>query len=223
MACLFWRTLVASVLLSVPAFVVPVVVPDCIVEGSLFERDGLKRDIAYHCRVSLSLTFEVTESAAAPYVSGLKVERTDGVGQAHYRFDLLAFARAIDPISLTVVDGTGVLATLGSWLREPRGYKRPPIIDIRMTSGPGLAFATRLPKAGDVWRPAGTTARFAGYTALDWFAYREPAVGSVRTGQPKSLYAVPRVRSSTARIFFTRRSDGEVVIVDFCLISFPSG
>lgn len=196
MACLFWRTFVASVLLSSPAFAAPVAVPDCIVNGSLLEHDGLKLDIAYFCRTSLSLTFEVTESAAAAYVSGLKVEQTDGVAQARYRFDLLAFAHATDSTSLAVARGASVLATLGSWLLEPRGYVRPPIIDIRITTGPGLAFAAGLPKAGDAWRLAGTTVRFAGYTALGRLAYRElamPAVGSMRTGQPKSPNAVLRV------------------------------
>ena len=48
---------------------------------------------------------------------------------------------------------------------------------------------------GDAWRLAGTTVRFAGYTALGHLAYRElavPAPGSLRLGQPAGT-AVLRV------------------------------
>jgi hypothetical protein len=85
--------------------------------------------------------------------------------------------------------GNGVLATLGGWLLEPRGYDRVPTIDIRMTTTPGLVFAAGLPKVGDAWRLSGTTVRFAGYTALGHLTYRElavPAPGSLRPGQPKT-------------------------------------
>ena len=83
--------------------------------------------------------------------------------------------------------GNGVLAILGSWLLEPQGYDRAPTIDIRMTTGPGLVFATGLPKVGDAWRLSGAPVLTAGYTALGRLAYRElavPAPGSLRPGQP---------------------------------------
>ena len=82
--------------------------------------------------------------------------------------------------------GNGVLAILGSWLLEPQGYDRAPTIDIRMTTGPGLVFATGLPKVGDAWRLSGAPVLTAGYTALGRLAYRElavPAPGSLRPGQ----------------------------------------
>ncbi len=185
-----------SLLASAPAVAVPVAVPDCTVEGNLFERDGLKLDVAFHCRASRSLTFEVAEASAAPFISRFEAGQTDGVAQARYHVDLSAYARAIDSPSLAVVRGSGVLATLGSWLLEPRGYDRPPDIDIRMATGPGLSFASGLPKVGEAWRLAGTTVRFAGYSALGRFTYREfamPAIGSLRPGRPKSRDAVLRV------------------------------
>src|SRR5882724_8856282 len=102
---------------------------------------------------------------------------------------LSGFARAVDSTSVAVLRGNSVLATLGGWLLEPRGYDRVPVIDIRMTTGSGLIFATGLPKVGDVWRLSGTPVRFAGYTALGRLTYRElavPAPGSLRSGQPKA-------------------------------------
>lgn len=174
----------------------PVAAPDCTVEGSLFEQDGLKLDIAYHCRAAAPLTFEVTEASAAPYISRFEAGQRDGVAQARYHVDLSAYARAVDSPSRAVARGSGVLSTLGGWLLEPHGYDRPPAIDIRMTTGPGLSFASGLPKVGAAWRLAGTTVRFAGYSVLGKFAYREfamPAVGSLRADRPKSRDALLRV------------------------------
>jgi hypothetical protein len=186
---MFRRTLIAALLASTPSFAQPAVAPDCTVDGSLAESDGLKLEIAYRCRSTQPLTFQPGEDRASPYVSDLKVEQKDGVAEARYRFDLSSYARAVDSTSVAVMRGNGVLATLGGWLLEPRGYDHVPIIDIRMTTGPGLVFAAGLPKVGDAWRLAGTTVRFAGYTALGRLAYREiavPAPGSLRPGQPKA-------------------------------------
>src|SRR4029077_5063288 len=130
------------------------------------------------------LSFQSGEDRAGQYVQGLKVEQRDGLAEARYRFDLSGFARAVDSTSLAVQRGNGVLATRGSWLLEPRGYDRAPTIDIRMTTAPGLVFSAGLPKAGDAWRLAGTSARFAGYTALGQFAYRELAVPAPGTLRP---------------------------------------
>jgi len=190
----FWRTLAVSLLAAAPALAAPV--SDCTVEGNLFEQDGLKLDVAYHCRASRSLTFEVAEASAAPFISRFEAGQRDSIAQARYRVDLSAYGRAIDSPSLAVARGSGVLATLGSWLLEPRGYDRPPDIDIRVTTGPGLSFASGLPKVGGAWRLTGTTVRFAGYSVLGKFAYREfamPAVGSLRAGRPRSRDAVLRV------------------------------
>src|ERR1700730_16645337 len=186
---MFRRTLIAALLATSPALAQPVAVPDCTVDGVLSDGEGLKLEVTQRCRASQPLSFQPTEDRAAQHVSDLKVEQRDGVAEAHYRFDLSAFARAVDSTSVAVLRGNSVLATLGGWLLEPRGYDRVPIIDIRMTTSPGLIFATGLPKVGDAWRLSGTPVRFAGYTALGRLAYRElavPAPGSLRPCQPKA-------------------------------------
>jgi hypothetical protein len=186
---MFRRTLIATLLATSPAFAQAVAAPDCTADGVLSDSEGLKLDITYRCRASQPLSFQPTEDRAAQYVSDLKVEQEDGVAGAHYRFDLSGFARAVDSTSVAVLRGDSVLATLGGWLLEPRGYDRVPVIDIRMTTSPGLLFATGLAKVGDAWRLSGTSVRFAGYTALGRLAYRElavPAPGSLRPGQPKA-------------------------------------
>jgi hypothetical protein len=181
--------LLAALLASAPALAQPVAAPDCTVAAQLDERGGLALEVTYRCRATQPLAFEMGEARAAPHVGGLEVEQSNGIAEARYRFDLSGFARAVDSTSLAVQRGNGVLATLGSWLLEPRGYDRPPVIDIRVAVGPGLVFAAGLPKVGDAWRLAGTTVRFAGYTALGRLSYRElavPAPGSLRSGQPAS-------------------------------------
>jgi hypothetical protein len=186
---MFRRILIAAVLATSPALAQPVAVPDCTVDGTLGDSDGPKLDVIYRCRATQPLSFQPTEDRASQYVSGLEVEQRDGVAEAHYRFDLAGFARAVDSTSVAVLRGNGVLATLGSWLLEPRGYDRVPAIDIRMTTAAGLVFAAGLPRVGDAWRLAGTTVRFAGYTALGRLTYRElamPAPGSLRPGQPRA-------------------------------------
>lgn len=190
---MFWRTVVAAL----PVFLVaaassraqPAIAPDCTVDGQLADSDGLKLDIVYRCRATQPLSFSPGVDRASPFVSGLKVEQKDGLAEARYRFDLSAFAGAVDSTSLAVLRGNGVLATLGGWLLEPRGYDRAPIIDIRMTTGPGLVFAAGLPKVGDAWRLSNSPVRFAGYSALGRLTYRElavPAPGSLRPGEPKA-------------------------------------
>ncbi len=190
---MFRRALVVALLAATPALAQPVAVPDCTVDARLADTDGLTLDITYRCRSSQPLTFEPGEDRAAPYVQDLKVEQRDGLAEARYRFDLSAFARTVDSTSLAVQRGSGVLAILGSWLMEPRGYDRAPTIDIRVAAGPGLAFTSGLPKVGDAWRLAGTSVRFAGYTALGRFAYRElavPAPGTLRAGQGRANAAL---------------------------------
>ncbi|MFO1085378.1 MAG: hypothetical protein U1E21_12500 [Reyranellaceae bacterium] len=192
---MFRRTLLAALLVSVPALAQPAAAPDCTVDVQLTGRGDLGLEVAYRCRATQPLAFEAGEARAAAYVTDLKVEQGNGLAEARYRFNLSDFARAVDSTSLAVQRGNGVLATLGSWLLEPHGYDRPPVIDIRVTNGPGLVFTSGLPKVGDAWRLAGTTVRFAGYTALGRLTYRElavPAPGSLRSGQP-AAQAVLRV------------------------------
>jgi hypothetical protein len=190
---MFRRVLVAALLLypiaMAPAIAQPLAAPDCTVEGRLTESGGLALDITYRCRAAQALSFQPGEDRTSSFVSDLKVEQRDGLAEAHYRFDLAGYARAVDSTRIAVLRGNGVLAILGAWLLEPAGYKRAPVIDIRMTAGPGLVFAAGLPKAGDAWRLSGTTVRFAGYTALGRLAYRElamPAPGSLRAGRSEA-------------------------------------
>jgi hypothetical protein len=183
------RALVVALLVATPALAQPVAVPDCTVDGRLSDNDGLTLDITYRCRANQPLSFEPGEDRAAAYVQGLKVEQRDGVAEARYRFDLSGFARDVDSTSIAVQRGGGVLAILGCWLMEPRGYDHAPTIDIRVVAASGLAFTSGLPKVGDAWRLAGTSVRFAGYTALGRFAHRElavPAPGTLRPGQAKA-------------------------------------
>src|SRR5262245_4077002 len=183
------RTLLAGLVAASPAVAQPVPAPDCTVDGALSESNGLWLEVTYRCRASASITFQPSDDRSRPFVSDLKVEQGGGIAQAHYRFDLAGFARAVDSTSVAVLRGNGVLATLGGWLLEPRGYDRTPVIDIRMTGAAGLMFASGLPRVGDAWRLAGTTVRFAGYSALGHFTYRELAElapGSLRPGQPRA-------------------------------------
>jgi hypothetical protein len=190
LACaMFRRALIAALLAASPSLAQPVAVPDCTVDGRLADNDGLRLDITYRCRASQPLSFEPGEDRAAAYVQDLKVEQRDGVAEARYRVDLSAFARNVDSTSLAVQRGSGVLAILGSWLMEPRGYDHAPTIDIRVAAAAGLGFTSGLPRVGDAWRLAGTSVRFAGYTALGRFDYRElamPAPGTLRPGQARA-------------------------------------
>src|ERR1700704_4199646 len=93
---MFRRTFIAALLATSPALAQPVAVPDCAVDGALTATDGLKLDISYRRRATQPLTFLPTEDRAGQYVSDLKVEQRDGVAEAHYRFDLSGFARAVD-------------------------------------------------------------------------------------------------------------------------------
>lgn len=186
---MFRRSFIAALLAAAPAFAQPVPAPDCTVEGSLTDSNGLKLEVTYRCRASAPISFQPDEDRTGQYVSDLVVDQANGLAGARYRFDLSAYARAVNSTSVAVQRGGGVLASLGSWLLEPRGYERAPVIDIRITTGPGLTFAAGLPRVGEAWRLAGTSVRFAGYTALGRFAYRElkvPAPGSLRPGQPRS-------------------------------------
>ena len=47
----------------------------------------------------------------------------NGLVEARYRFDLSGFARALNSPSEGIQRGKGILAPLGAWLLEPRGYK----------------------------------------------------------------------------------------------------
>lgn len=187
---MFLRTLLAAVLLgTVPAFAQPMPAPDCTVDVTLHE--ALTLDVTYRCRSSQPLSFALEGERAQPFLSnftGGRIEAVNGLVEAHYRFDLGGYARAVDTPAEGIQRGKGVLMPIGGWLLEPRGYQRLPVIDIRVRTPQGMAFSSGLPKVGDAWRLAGATVRFAGYTALGRFELHElvvPAPGSLRPGQPK--------------------------------------
>ncbi len=200
---MFLRLLAALSLLSLPAIAQPAAAPDCTVDGTLASSEGLKLDLTYRCRSPAALTFTAAGDRMAgklldfrdgaghqptPSLNGWRVEPANGLVEARYRFDLGAYARAVDSPATAVQRDEGVLSLLSGWLLEPRGYDRAPVIDIRIVPAAGLSFSTGLPKVGDAWRLAGTTVRFAGYSALGRMSLQEivvPAPGSLRQGAPK--------------------------------------
>src|SRR5437016_2367014 len=117
--------LLISMILALPAWAQPVAVPDCTVDGTLASNDGLKLDIAYRCRATTALTFNADGDRVAgkvldfrdgagrqptPSSNAWKVEPANGIVEAHYRYDLTGFARAVDSPSTAIQRGEGVLA-----------------------------------------------------------------------------------------------------------------
>lgn len=178
-------------------------VPDCTANVDLAADGGLKVAVVYRCRSASPVSFNAANARAATEVmaftdaTGQPVPRSgtawqvapvNGLAEAHYTVDLLAYAKDIDRPRMAVVRGNGVLTLLESWLLEPRGLAHLPVIDIRVKAADGLAFASGLPKVGDAWRLQGTSVRFAGYSTLGRFGLREiavPAPGSLRAGEPR--------------------------------------
>jgi hypothetical protein len=181
----------------------PVQAPDCTANVALGGDDGLKVDVVYRCRASSPVTFNAASEMAAGEVMSFtdatgkpvqraatswSVEPVNGLAEAHYTVDLLAYAKDMNSPTQAIARGNGVLTLLEGWLLEPRGLPHLPVIDIHVQSAPGLSFASGLPKVGDAWRLQGTPVRFAGYSALGKFTLKEivvPAPGSLRAGQPK--------------------------------------
>ena len=182
------RALLLLLLGTATAFAQPIAAPDCTADVTV--HDTLALDVVYRCRSTQALSFESTGERSTPYRRGpaaSRIEPVNGLVEMRYGFDLSGFARAINSSSEGIQRGTGILAPLGAWLLEPRGYQTPPVIDIRVTTPQGMIFSSGLPRAGDAWRLAGATVRFAGYTAIGKVELHElpvPAVGSLRAGQP---------------------------------------
>ena len=197
------RIVLVAMLLSAPAWAQPSSAPDCTVDGSLTQSDGLKLDIVYRCRSAGALTFQADGDLMVSKVlsfrdgagvsqpiapGGWRVEPVNGLVEARYRYDLTGYARAVDAPSRAQQRGEGAISLLQGWLLEPFGYTHLPTIDIRMTTAPGLVFASGLPRVGDAWRLTGTTTRFAGYTVLGRLDLQDIAVplpGSLRPGAPR--------------------------------------
>lgn len=173
------RLFLLLAVLALPAAAQPIAAPDCTVDADL--AGDLKLQVRFHCRSTGPISFVPESERMSAHVSGLTVAN----GEARYQFDLRAYARAVDSPTAAVLRGEGVLATLSSWLLQPRGYDRTPVIDIRVRTADGLGFAAGLPKAGDAWRLAGTSVGFAGYNALGRLSFTDivvPAPGSLRAG-----------------------------------------
>ena len=170
-----------------PVLAQPIPAPDCTADAVLSEQLAL--EVVYRCRASQPLSFEPAGERTSQYLRDFtpgRVEPVNGLVEARYRFDLSGFARAVNSSSEGVQRGSGVLAPLGAWLLEPRGYARAPTIDIRVTTPPGMIFSSGLPRRGDAWRLANASVRFAGYTALGKVELHElpvPAVGSLRPSE----------------------------------------
>jgi hypothetical protein len=177
--------------------------PDCTADVSLTADGGLKAAVVYRCRSTTPLTFTAFGERAAskvlsftdqggnsltPSDNAWRVEPVNGTVEAHYSFDLLGYAQAVNSPTTAVARGGGVLTLLEGWLLEPRGYRGAPVIDIRVKTAEGLSFSSGLPKVGDAWRLSNTVVRFAGYSMLGKFTLKEivmPAPGTLRAGQAK--------------------------------------
>jgi hypothetical protein len=205
---MFRRTVLAALLLSIPAWAQlavaqPVPAPDCTVDGTLANSGGLKLEIVYRCRSNEALTFQADGNLTVSNVlsfrdgagasqpiapGGWRVEPVKGVVEARYTFDLGGYTRAVDSPSNALLRGESAISLLSGWLLEPFGYTHLPVLDIRMTTAPGLVFASGLPKVGDVWRLSGVNVRLAGYTVMGRLELRDLAVplpGSLRPGEKK--------------------------------------
>jgi hypothetical protein len=183
------RPLLILLVGTTAAFAEPQPVPDCTADVTVHEQ--LSLDVVYRCRSTQPLSFEPVSERTPPYLADAPAGRVDpvnGLVEARYRFDLSGFARSVNSPSEGIQRGKGVLAPLGAWLLEPRGYQKIPTIDIRARTPEGMVFSSGLPRAGDAWRLAGATVRFVGYTAIGKLELHElavPAVGSLRAGEAK--------------------------------------
>src|SRR5690349_4498146 len=127
---MFRHAVLALLLLAAPACWAQ----DCTADVDLAA--GLRLDVHYRCRSTAPLVFD----------PGGRVEPKNGVVDLHYKVDLAN--RDADSRELIVRgQGTdkGALATLGTWLAEPRGHGHLPVIDIRVKAAGGLVFSSGLP------------------------------------------------------------------------------
>ncbi|HTR84274.1 MAG TPA: hypothetical protein VMI56_07325 [Reyranella sp.] len=195
---MFLRTLAAVLLFALPAWAQTPA--DCTADVDLTSDNGIKVAVVYRCQSTTPVTFHAAGDRAVARTSEVKdgtgkpltpssdawwVEPANGVAELHYRVDVSGYAADVNSPTLAIARGEGVLTLLEGWLLEPRGYKKPPTIDIKVKTAPGLSFSSGLPKVGDVWRLSGTLVRFAGYSALGKLSVQEfavPAPGSLRPG-----------------------------------------
>ena len=188
-------------LLPFAALAEPAATPDCTVDVAVSAGPAL--DVTYRCRSSEAITFKADDEQVAEHVAALRdgtgnqvsssgdrwrVEQAGGLVEVHYRYDLAAYARAVNSTRSAILRDEGVLAGLPGWLLEPQGYDHEPVIDIRARTAPGLVFVAGLPRHGDAWRLAGTRVTLAGYTAIGRLNLQElpvAAPGSLRADQSR--------------------------------------
>src|SRR6185437_2381991 len=99
-------------------------VPDCTANVDLTADSGLKVSVVYRCRSSSPVSFNAANARAAAEVmaftdaTGQPVPRSgrawrvapvNGLAEAHYTVDLLAYAKDIDSPRMAVARGKGVL------------------------------------------------------------------------------------------------------------------
>jgi hypothetical protein len=186
---MFLRTILATMVLSLPAWAEPVAAPDCTVDVAVAK--NLTLEVVYRCRSTAALSFAPDDQEVAAQVrgnAGAQIQPVNGIVEMRYRYDLAEYARIANSTRAGIKRGDAVLAPIPGWLLEPRGFDHLPVIDIRAQLPEGFSFATGLPKAGDAWRLAGTRVGFAGYSAIGKFTLEEiavPAPGALRSGAAK--------------------------------------
>ena len=191
------RALAILLIGTTSALAQPVPVADCTADVTVHE--PLALDVVYRCRNDQPISFESAGGRAAQYMRdapSTRIAPVNGVAETRYRFDLSGFARAANSPVDGIQRGKAVLAPLGSWLLEPRGYHKIPTIDIHVRTPDGVIFSSGLPRAGDAWRLAGATVDFAGYTAIGRMELHElpvPAIGSLKTGDEEKKEGVLRL------------------------------
>ena len=168
--------LALALCLPLAASAQPIATPDCNADVELTADGGLKVSVIYRCRSDGPLTFgatgergasavhDFTDASGKPLTASSNawwVEPVNGLVEAHYTVDLMTYAKSVNTPTLAIARGDGVMALLEAWLLEPRGYKKPPVIDIKVKTADGMSFSAGLPKVGDAWRLSGTVVRFA--------------------------------------------------------------
>lgn len=209
LGCRMFRRLAALLALLLPlsivlpAYAQPAGAPDCTANVDLAADGGLKVGVVYRCRSDAPITFSAASETAAAHVMAFtdaagrplqrsstswRVESVNGMVEARYRLDLMAYAKDLNSPTEAIARGGGVLSLLEGWLLEPRGLQHLPVIDIHVKAANGLQFTSGLVRMGDTWRLEGTPVRFAGYSALGKFTLQDIAVpmpGSLRAGHAR--------------------------------------
>lgn len=162
--------------------------PDCVAEVRVEDR-GVDRApslaVTLNCRASGPVRFVADGAATVAHLrdardgDGAPVSESDGAWTApaqggnatlRYSFDLGAYARDVNRVTVAVECGGAAMAILSTWLLEPRlPSGAVPVIDIRIATPPELKASLALPLVDGGWRLQGATVRFAGYSVIGRF------------------------------------------------------